>query len=73
MVAQTMARQLLSKVQDIDLIGALVHIDFPGFQWHWWFEYIGAWPQETHKMSTGALHPQPNFAPLLDSACHTWL
>jgi len=32
MVAQTMARQLLSKVQDIDLIGALAHIDFPGFQ-----------------------------------------
>jgi len=59
--------------EDIDLIGALAHIDFPGFQSHWWSECVGAWPQETHKRSRGALRPQPSFAPLRDSAERTWL
>lgn len=59
--------------EDINLIGALAHITLPDSQWHWWSEYAGACAEETHKTSTSALHPPPDYAPLRDSAQRTWL
>ena len=35
--------------EHVDLIGALPHIDFPGFQWRWSSECAGAWPEGTQK------------------------
>jgi len=35
MVAHTIARQLVSKVQHVNLIGALPHEAKDGFRWHW--------------------------------------
>ena len=35
--------------ENVDLISALPHIDFPGFQWHWSSEWVGASSEETHK------------------------
>ena len=72
MVAQTIVKQLLSKVQHINLIGALARIDFSDSQSHWSSECVGAWAEERHKRSGGALHPQPSCALPLDSVERIW-
>ncbi len=72
-VAQTIVRQLVSKVQDVDLIGALAN-EAPQT-----LDGIGCLNvsvhvlASTHKRSTGALRPQPGFVPLLDSVGGIWL
>ena len=59
--------------EDIDLIGALSHIAEETFDGIGGLNVPMHGLQETHKTSRDALRPQPGFAPLLDSAAHTWL
>jgi hypothetical protein len=57
MVAQTMVRQLVSKVQHIDLIGALPHIAKKTLKGISGLNVPMHALASRHKTSTGALHP----------------
>ena len=55
--------------EHINLIGALPHIAEEAFDGIGGLNMAVHRLQERHKTSTGALRPQPGFAPLRDSAC----
>ncbi len=68
-----MLRQLVSKVQDVDLISPLAHIAEEAFNGVRGLNVSVHGLASTRKMSRGVLRPPSGLALLRDSARHTWL